>query len=85
MRVRLTGFEGQSGLRAEGNQWETFARVLQDHGLSVVREPFVAKVDALIAMNHSDAAIREAKTNGVPVDKRLLVAWEPRVVAPICI
>ena len=82
MRLRVTGFGGEPALDLSSDVWSVFARALETEGFELVRDQYGSSFDALVAMNHSKRAIDESERLGVPIDKRALILWEPRVVSP---
>jgi len=82
MRVRLTGFGGESILASSSPVWSRFVEALQESGIRIVRDGFGSRVDGMIGMNHSGRGLSESLQSGVPISRRILVLWEPRVVYP---
>jgi hypothetical protein len=62
--------------------WYEFQRTLEESGHKVSTEAFGSKNDCLIANSHSKDALLECDVNKVPINRRILVLWEPKVVTP---
>lgn len=83
MRLRFTGWVGDPILDIEADHsWAQVFTFLQGAGFEVVDAPFGTTVDALVALNHSAAAVREADASRVPLNRRVLVLYESFPVRP---
>jgi hypothetical protein len=83
MKIRLIGHTNSHTMNigADG-PWCEFQRTLEESGHRISAEDFGAKNDCLIANSHSKKAILECNMNKVPINRRILVLWEPEVVLP---
>jgi hypothetical protein len=81
MRIRIVGHEGQPNFPfgVEG-PWRDFANEIEASGHEIVESNFGDDVDALVANSHNIEAINESITADVPLNRRILLIWEPRVV-----
>ncbi len=80
MKIRITGQSGEHLFPFESSgPWQTFKRKIVEQGHTIVVEGVELLTDALISHTHSKAYVKEAKRNQVPISKRILVIWEPRV------
>lgn len=83
MKIRWTGFDGETILPTAGNPvLGSLFSALAKSGISIVEDPFGAQVDALVALNHSRKGLLEAKSSGVPLGRRILILWESPPVLP---
>jgi hypothetical protein len=60
--------------------WREFADQIESGGLVIADVAYRGRVEYLIAHSHSKRAIREANTNRIKLQNRILVIWEPNVV-----
>jgi hypothetical protein len=83
MKIRLIGHTNNPTMNvgADG-PWHEFQRTLEELGHKISVEGFGAKNDCLIANSHSKKAILECYMNNVPINRRILVIWEPKIVVP---
>jgi hypothetical protein len=81
MKIRLVGHEGQH-IFPFGNSgpWVAFRESFINAGHQFVEEDFGTQIDVLIANRHSEEAMNEALISGVPINRRILIIWEPKVV-----
>jgi hypothetical protein len=83
MKIRLIGHSKNSimSVGVEG-PWYQFQRTLKDLGHEISSENFGAGNNCLIANSHSRRAIAECDENKIPLNRRILILWEPKVVIP---
>jgi hypothetical protein len=62
--------------------WFEFKKTLERLENQISTENFMAQNDCLIANTHSKDAILECEHNKIPVNRRILILWEPNVVVP---
>ena len=81
MKIRVVGHDGESQFPfGTSGPWCEFRDALISHGHEICSDDFGIRSDALISHRHSEAAIREADDNKVPLSRRALVLWEPQIV-----
>jgi hypothetical protein len=81
MKIRVVGHGGESQFSfGTSGPWCEFRDEIISQGHEISKEEFGAKCDALIAHKHSEAALREAILNGIPISRRILILWEPEIV-----
>lgn len=81
MKVRVVGHEGQCVFpREESGAWNDFFLQLEENGIHIESSNYGAKIDLLIANTHSVQAIEEANKSNLPLERRVLILWEPPVV-----
>lgn len=83
MKIRLIGHSKNPTMNVgvEG-PWYQFKKTLEELGLEINTEDFGNKNDCLIANSHSKEAILECKNNKTPINRRILILWEPKIVVP---
>jgi hypothetical protein len=83
MNIRLIGHSKNPVMNVgDEGPWYEFQRTLEELGHKVSTEDFGSKNDCLIANSHSKDALLECDMNKVPINRRILVLWEPKVVVP---
>ena len=81
MKIRIIGHGGESQFPfGKSGPWSEFRDQVISQGHEICVDDFGSKTEALISHRHSDAAIKEANKNGVPLSRRALVLWEPQIV-----
>jgi hypothetical protein len=83
MKIRLIG-HSKNPTMTVGTQgpWFEFKKTLEKLGNQISTEKFRAQNDCLIANTHSKEAILECKVNKTPINRRILILWEPKIVVP---
>ncbi len=83
MNIRMVG-HSKNPIMNVGDEgpWHEFQRTLEESGHKVSTEAFGSKNDCLIANSHSKDALLECDANKVPINRRILVLWEPKIVIP---
>lgn len=80
MKIRITGQSGESIFPFEASgPWQAFKKEIVEQGHTIALGGIELLTDALISHTHSKAYLKEAKRNHVPISKRILVIWEPRI------
>jgi hypothetical protein len=83
MKIRLIGHLGEAVMPVgKSGPWLDFKDVLVSYSNEIVMSDFGQKIDALIANTHSTEAIKECNLNKLPLERRVLVMWEPKSVKP---
>jgi hypothetical protein len=83
MNIRLVGHSKNPTMNVGDNgPWHEFQKTLEESGHRISVEGFGSKNDCLIANSHSKRALLECNMNNVPINRRVLVLWEPKVVLP---
>jgi len=81
MKIRVIGHggEGKFPFGASG-PWKEFEATLLSRGHTICDSDMAEGADAVIANSYSDILKKYLDRNQIPVDKRILVLWEPYVV-----
>lgn len=64
----------------ENGPWRLYADRFTAAGYTIIESERSLKITHLVAHSHSRNAILEAENFGVPIENRVLVIWEPKVV-----
>lgn len=84
MKLKIIGHTKNLDFKVpEYSSWSEFTRYFIKVGYKIVLNDNPNKdFDALITFSHSSKLLRIARKNGVPLSKRVLVCWEPKVTNP---
>ena len=81
MIIRITGQSGEKVFPFQSSgPWRAFETEIVSQGHLIEGNGVGTRIDALISNKHSKKYIREANRNKIPISKRTLVIWEPKVV-----
>ena len=81
MRIRITGHGGE-GKFPFGNSgpWKEFEKVFIEGGHEICNSSYEEPADAIIANSYNSTIEKFLSTSKIPLDKRILVNWEPYIV-----
>ena len=80
MRIRIIGIDRSHDFNfGDAGPWLDIKKFIESQGHHIVRENFNKKIDLLVANQHSEQAIHEADYSNLPLEKRHLIYWEPKV------
>lgn len=83
MKIRLIGHSKNPTMNVgTDGPWYQFKKTLEKYGHEISSEKFRSQNDCLIANSHSKEAILECEGNNTPINRRVLILWEPEVVVP---
>lgn len=83
MKIRLIGHSKNPTMNVgDEGPWYEFQKTIKELGHTISTEGFGTKNDCLIANCHSRDAILECNMNKTPINRRILILWEPKVVVP---
>lgn len=83
MKIRLIG-HSKNPIMTVGTRgpWFEFKKTLEKLGDHISNEEFGTQNDCLIANSHSKEAMFECIINKTPINRRILILWEPKIVVP---
>ncbi len=79
MRIKVIGHNGKDFFSEEG-AWGKFFDTLQANGNVIVNANSTEVAEAIIAHKHVNSLIEYAEHNNIPINRRVLVIWEPSIV-----
>lgn len=81
MKIRVTGHGGEGRFPfGDLGPWRSFANVLTTRGHEISSDNYTDTSDAIIANYFNKRVELFMSTNKIPIDKRVLILWEPYVV-----
>ena len=81
MRIRITGHGGEGKFQfGESGPWKEFEKVFLESGHEICNESYEEQADAIIANSYNSAVEKYLFSSEIPVNKRILVNWEPYIV-----
>jgi hypothetical protein len=81
MKVRVVNHEGGPVFNfGNSGPWFEFKRVFLESGFQLLESEFGSKIEGLVSNTFSRKALKEADKSALPMSKRVLVMWEPKVV-----
>jgi hypothetical protein len=81
MRIRVFGQSGENTFPfGEQGPWFLFKKTILDLGHTIVEGDLSQPSDAVIANTHNKRIEKYIIESGIPINKRILVQWEPNIV-----
>jgi hypothetical protein len=81
LRIRITGHGGEGKFQFGGSgPWKEFEKVFLESGHEICNESYEEQADAIIANSYNSALEKYLFSSEIPVNKRILVNWEPYIV-----
>jgi hypothetical protein len=81
LRIRITGHGGEGKFQfGESGPWKEFEKVFLESGHEICNESYEEQADAIIANSYNSAVEKYLFSSEIPVNKRILVNWEPYIV-----
>jgi hypothetical protein len=84
MKIRITGQDGE-GLFPFGDSgaWRIFKDTILDAGHQICGNSYQENADAIISNSFNSEINRFIENSRIPIEKRILVLWEPYVIEKI--
>lgn len=84
MKIRVTG-QGGEGIFPFGDSgaWRIFKDTILDAGHQICGKSYQENADAIIANSFNSEINRFIENSRIPIEKRILVLWEPYIVEKI--
>ncbi len=77
----MTGHSGEDVFPfGENGPWKEFENSILNRGHTICRGGFSETPDAIIANSYSSQIERHMRISGIPMNKRVLINWEPFIV-----
>jgi len=81
LRIRVIGHSGELSFPfGESGPWREFRNEIETRSNSIISGDYSEPSDAIIVNHHNDLISQYMNRHNIPLNKRILVIWEPYIV-----